>query len=196
MPENPAVILLFSGKRKSGKDYITDLLQSRLDNNVSKIIRLSGPIKQQFALNNNLDYEKLLTASDYKEKYRLEMISWSEAKRRKDNGFFIRAAIEMYEGTKYPIWIVSDMRRQSDLQWFKEHYGNVIYSVRIKASIETREKRGWIFKPGVDDAESECDLDNVTDWDQEINNNTETIEDLDPVLNQLKNYCISKLKHL
>ncbi|XP_064098459.1 phosphomevalonate kinase-like isoform X1 [Macrobrachium nipponense] len=196
MPENPAVILLFSGKRKSGKDYITDLLQSRIGNDLSKILRLSGPIKQQFALDNGLDYEKLLSASEYKEKYRLEMISWSEAKRAKDSGFFIRAAIEMFEASKFPVWIVSDMRRRSDLQWFKENYGDVLYSVRIKTSIEVREKRGWIFTPGVDDAESECDLDNITDWDQEIQNNTESVEDLDPVLNQLKHYCISKLKSL
>lgn len=70
----------------------------RLDGGKSKIIRLSGPIKQQFALNNGLDYSQLLTASDYKEKYRSEMIVWSEAKRAQDKGYFIRAAIEMYEG--------------------------------------------------------------------------------------------------
>ena len=62
------------------------------------IIRLSGPIKQQYATDHNLDYDKLLDASEYKEKYRLDMIQWSEAKRNVDSGYFIRAAIQMYEG--------------------------------------------------------------------------------------------------
>ncbi|XP_069944620.1 phosphomevalonate kinase isoform X3 [Cherax quadricarinatus] len=168
MSKNPVIIFLFSGKRKSGKDYITDMLQQRLDETQSKIIRLSGPIKRQFATDNGLDYSHLLTASDYKEKYRLDMIAWSEAKRTQDTGFFIRAAIDMYEGSKYPIWIVSDMRRQSDLAWFPQHYDNIIYTVRITASEAARKQRGWTFTSGVDDAESECDLDNITDWNQEI----------------------------
>lgn len=188
MVQNPKLVLLFSGKRKSGKDYITDLLQERLGDAVAKTVRLSGPIKQQFAANNGLDYSSLLSASEYKEKYRLQMIEWSEAKRAQDSGFFIRAAIEMYEGGKYPIWIVSDMRRRSDLAWFKEHYGNCVHTVRITASPEVRRQRGWTFASGVDDAESECDLDSITEWDSEVNNSgdAQVVEDL---LEKLTGLC-------
>ncbi|XP_050726750.1 phosphomevalonate kinase-like isoform X2 [Eriocheir sinensis] len=176
MASNPVLVLLFSGKRKSGKDHVTELLQQRLDNNSSKIIRLSGPIKQQFALDNDLDYSQLLTASDYKEKYRSEMIVWSEAKRAIDKGYFIRAAIEMFEGDQYPVWIVSDMRRRSDLAWFREHHPEAVYTVRITATEEARKRRGWVFTPGVDDAESECDLDSVTVWDLEVDNSQDEDE--------------------
>ncbi|KAG0715107.1 Phosphomevalonate kinase [Chionoecetes opilio] len=173
---NPVLVLLFSGKRKSGKDYITDQLQERLNENKSKIIRLSGPIKQQFANDNGLDYSQLLSASDYKEKYRSEMITWSEAKRVQDKGYFIRAAIEMYEGNKYPVWIVSDMRRRSDLAWFREHHPDAVFTVRVTATEEARKRRGWVFTSGVDDAESECDLDMVTSWDMEVDNSQEEDE--------------------
>jgi len=37
------IVLLFSGKRKSGKDHITDLLASRLGEQ-AKILRLARPI--------------------------------------------------------------------------------------------------------------------------------------------------------
>ncbi|XP_042871968.1 phosphomevalonate kinase-like [Penaeus japonicus] len=190
MAQNPKLILLFSGKRKSGKDYITDLLQERLGD-VAKTIRLSGPIKQQFAANNGLDYSSLLSASEYKEKYRLQMIEWSEAKRAQDSGFFIRAAIEMYEGGKYPLWIVSDMRRRSDLAWFKEQYGARVHTVRITASPEVRGQRGWTFTAGVDDAESECDLDGLTEWDSEVDNSgdSQVVEDF---LAKLIGLCASK----
>ena len=40
----PALVLLFSGKRKSGKDFITDRLAARLGER-SVILRLSGPLK-------------------------------------------------------------------------------------------------------------------------------------------------------
>uniref|UniRef100_A0A0P4W935 Phosphomevalonate kinase n=1 Tax=Scylla olivacea TaxID=85551 RepID=A0A0P4W935_SCYOL len=229
MPSNPVLVLLFSGKRKSGKDYITDQLQQRLDENKSKIIRLSGPIKQQFADDNGLDYSQLLTASDYKEKYRSEMITWSEAKRAQDKGYFIREAIKMFEGlcgamnlvwsckktyglkisplffktslkwslllgSKYPIWIVSDMRRRSDLAWFREHHPDAVYFVRIMATEEARKKRGWVFTPGVDDAESECDLDMVTSWDMEVDNSQEESEGhLLSVLDSLLTLCSERV---
>ncbi|XP_071525936.1 phosphomevalonate kinase [Panulirus ornatus] len=192
MSDNPVLILLFSGKRKSGKDYITDILQKRLGETHSKIIRLSGPIKQEFALNNGLDYSQLLTASDYKEKFRFKMIAWSEAKRAQDKGYFIRAAIDMYEGDKYPVWIISDMRRQSDLAWFKENYSSCVYTVRITASEDVRKQRGWIFTQGIDDAESECDLDNITDWDQEVDNSNNS-EIVDKLLDHLTTICSDRL---
>ena len=51
-------------------------------------------------------------------------------------------------GNKYPIWIVSDMRRQSDLAWFREHHADAVYNVRIIATEEARKKRGWVFTTG------------------------------------------------
>lgn len=35
-----------------------------------------------------------------------------------------------------------------------------------------------IFILGIDDSETECNLDDVTDWDLEINNNGEDIESI------------------
>ena len=82
--QNPSLVLLFSGKRKSGKDYITELLKVRsvptnynldcCDTYQEKrgedavILRLSGPLKECYARDHGLDFEKMLSASDYKEK--------------------------------------------------------------------------------------------------------------------------------
>ncbi|CAL4122726.1 unnamed protein product, partial [Meganyctiphanes norvegica] len=190
----PLLILLFSGKRKSGKDYITDLLHNRLRNSGQCVtIRISGPIKKQYAADHNLDYEKLLTASDYKEQHRLPMITWSEAKRAQDAGYFIRAAIEMYNGESYPIWIVSDMRRRSDLKWFKDNFNKAVYTIRITATEQARRQRGWIFTHGVDDAASECDLDNVTDWDQTVDNSTSGDEAINQFLDTLSKFAQHKI---
>ena len=48
--------------------------------------------------------------------------------------------------------------------------------------------RGWVFTPSVDDAESECGLDNVNDWDVVVENDgDETLEKvLEPILNLIK----------
>ena len=58
---------------------------------------------------------------------------------------------------KNKIVIISDCRRPSDFEYFKNNFDKIL-SVRIEASLETREKRGFKFKHGVDDADSECAL--------------------------------------
>ena len=97
--KTPRRVLLFSGKRKTGKDHLTEYLlkvlreselkqspdeknvdclstTSQVDNVV--ILRLSGPLKRCYAENNGLDFKTLLSADTYKEKHRLDMIKWSE----------------------------------------------------------------------------------------------------------------------
>lgn len=164
---SPRLVLLFSGKRKSGKDFVTDALQSRLGADVSAILRLSGPLKEQFAQEHNLDFQRLLDATTYKETYRQDMIRWGEEKRQADPGFFCRKVVE---GISQPVWLVSDARRLSDIQWFLEAYESLTKTVRVVATEKSRQHRGWVFTPGVDDAESECGLDNFGTFDWVIEN--------------------------
>lgn len=158
----PKLILLFSGKRKSGKDYVTDLILNRLGSEICCILRLSGPLKQQYAQEHGLDYSELLAAGGYKETHRAAMITWGEQRRCQDPGFFCRLATQ---GAQQPVWIVSDARRCSDLLWFQTEYPSQTRCVRVQASEETRGDRGWRFTAGIDDAESECGLDGEEfDW--------------------------------
>nr|CAH0106086.1 unnamed protein product [Daphnia galeata] len=163
MAINPKKIVCLSGKRKSGKDYVAELLHVSIPNSV--IIRISAPIKKYWSESKGLDMDKLMSDGAYKEKYRTEMIIWGEEKRAQDSGFFCRAAIEMFNGKDFPIWIVSDLRRETDLKFFRDKYSNCLTCVRISASTEARVKRGFVFSAGVDDTESENGLDHIQDWD-------------------------------
>ncbi|OCT69593.1 hypothetical protein XELAEV_18040904mg [Xenopus laevis] len=141
----PRLVLLFSGKRKSGKDHVTNSLQLRFSSDTCSVLRLSGPLKEQFALERGLDYERLLGATGYKEEFRADMIRWGEEKRRRDPGFFCRIIVQR---VSQPVWIISDARRKSDIDWFRSEYGAVLQTVRVEASEETREARGWVYTPG------------------------------------------------
>ncbi len=83
--EQSRIVLLFSGKRKSGKDFIAEklhiLLQEKVRPYTSVIIRLAGPIKKTFAQDHGLNFEELMSSGPYKEQYRRDMIEWSETKR-------------------------------------------------------------------------------------------------------------------
>lgn len=75
---SPDLILILSGKRKSGKDYVftklTEYFNIRSDLLVFKQIVLSSQLKKTYAAEHNLNYEQLLDSSSYKENYRLDMI--------------------------------------------------------------------------------------------------------------------------
>lgn len=118
-----------------------------------------------------LDFQRLLDASAYKERYRQDMIRWGEEKRRADPGFFCRSAVR---GAAQPVWVsrdgdgglwggsvgpgvggdgacvqvVSDTRRLSDVEWFRDAYGDAVLTVRVTATEETRRRRSWVFVAG------------------------------------------------
>ena len=149
MCSNPKLILLFCGKRKSGKDFLTDWLQNHEEiRNKSVITRLSGPLKQCYAENHGLDYSRLLDSSDYKEKYRKDMISWSEKIRNENPSYFCLKAIQMYCCENFPIWIISDCRRKTDFEFFESEYPGKTKKIRVWASQEVRNSRGFIFQSG------------------------------------------------
>ncbi|XP_054419472.1 phosphomevalonate kinase isoform X3 [Pteronotus mesoamericanus] len=143
----PRLVLLFSGKRKSGKDFVTEALQSRLGADICAVLRLSSPLKEQYAQEHGLNFQRLLDASTYKEAYRRDMILWGEEKRQADPGCFCRKVVA---GVSQPVWLVSDTRRVSDIQWFRETYGAVVQTVRVVASEQSRQQRGWVFTPDED----------------------------------------------
>merc|ERR1711879_924461 len=132
--------------------------------NICTILRLSAPLKQQYAKEHNLDFERLLDASEYKEQYRADMIRWGEERRNQDPSFFCRLATQVKEA-ELPLWVISDARRTTDLDYFRTHYPKQTVAVRIEADEPTRINRGFSFTPGVDDADSECGLDCNKDWD-------------------------------
>lgn len=83
---------------------------------------------------------------------------------------------------------MSDIRRKSDIKYFKKYYNGKVLILRITCPEETRIKRGWIFRQGIDDVESECDLDDYQDWDLIVENNGHIDGD------EIINLIISKLE--
>uniref|UniRef100_A0A7M4F584 Phosphomevalonate kinase n=1 Tax=Crocodylus porosus TaxID=8502 RepID=A0A7M4F584_CROPO len=118
----PRLVLLLSGKRKSGKDFVAEQLRSRGAG--------TGP-------------------------------AWGDPQ-----------PAPLWDRWAEPVsaWVVSDTRRPSDVAWFRAAYGPAVRTVRVQASEATRTSRGWAFVAGVDDAESECGLDQGLAFDWTLHN--------------------------
>eukprot|EP00941_MAST-03F_sp_MAST-3F-sp1_P005975 g5975.t1 len=159
------LLIILSGKRKCGKDYVADEIRSRLGSDV-QIGRLSAPLKAGYAVENGINYAELLTAGPFKEKHRKKMIIWGENRRKCDPGCFARQVIAKAEKNSSfsPILIISDARRETDLEFLLSEAEGKQYDVllvRIQASNSVRQQRGWVFTHGVDDKPSECGLDKI-----------------------------------
>ncbi|XP_048736448.2 phosphomevalonate kinase-like [Ostrea edulis] len=168
----PRAVVVISGKRKSGKDFVANLLQERFSSELCTFLRLSGPLKSQYAKENGLDIERLLDSSQYKETYREDMIRWGEEKRKENSEYFCHLATS---GADKEIWVISDARRTTDIEYFLKYHPQKTLTVRIQATMAVRKERGFIFKKGVDDADSECGLDTYTAWDHVINNSGDSV---------------------
>ena len=46
-----------------------------------------------------------------------------------------------YDADKFPVWIVSDCRRETDLRYFSEQFGDRVKRVRIVADDKVRAER-------------------------------------------------------
>ncbi|XP_019367677.1 PREDICTED: phosphomevalonate kinase [Gavialis gangeticus] len=141
----PRLVLLLSGKRKSGKDFVAEQLRSRYrpggrgHGGVEPVPARPGGIYSPHRSGTGLDVAM---------------------------------------GTALPCpalphpcpQVVSDTRRLSDVAWFRAAYGPAVRTVRVQASEAARTSRGWAFVAGVDDAESECGLDQGLAFDWTLHN--------------------------
>lgn len=185
IPTNLRLVIILSGKRKSGKDHISTLITNYIGYQRMRfmsILRIAGPIKKEFAKNNRLDFTRLLDSSDYKENFRMAMVEWAESYREREGwNCFLKQAIKEQRAKDKLIWILNDARRPCDLQYFEDDPAfeqTKILKLRIEASDEARMSRGWKFTEGIDDRATECGLDDYTDWTHVINNDYNDERDL------------------
>lgn len=96
------VVICFSGKRKSGKDFVANLLANRLERLDYEVVvcGVSHPLKEEYAQLYDVDAERLKFDMAYKERYRADMIAWGERIRNEDPGYFCRwgldSAVELW----------------------------------------------------------------------------------------------------
>lgn len=192
----PKVVLVLSGKRKSGKDYLETLLLQHYHQQICSF-RISAPIKEEFSKKYDLNYDELLSASEYKEAYRQKMVQWSETIRSTDPNYFLRLSLwrQASAESDKPIWLLNDARRLVDVEYFTKpnelrlnKSKTKIITVRLVCRQDVRSARGWQFTAGIDDQETECGLDSYTDWDYVIENNgsqSELIDNLKPLFDSI-----------
>lgn len=135
-------IILLSGKSKSGKDFIATKLNENVPS--SLLLHMNNCFKN--------DEEK------------------KEINRKEDSMIFCRMLLEKNDQLclTHSIWIIDDIRYSKEIEFFKNLFDDRVLLVRIEASNETREKRGWNIQ---DDDQFELEIN--MQWSFVFSNNDE-----------------------
>lgn len=166
-------IIIFSGKQYSGKDTVAKIMLAAMPD--FKRCAMGDIIKLTYGAQKGLTYDEI---EKNKPLYRQDLINLGNWGRAQDADYWLKKIIEQ-DGNI----MVTDVRVPHEYEVFK-NAGAV--SIRVEASRDTRLKRGELI--GENDI-TEIGLDNVTDWDYVIDNNSDY-----ETLNEKVNELIKKLR--
>ena len=151
-------IIIFSGKQYSGKDTAAKILMEAMPE--FRRCAMGDIIKLEYAKEHNLTYEEI---EANKPKYRQGLIDLGNWGRQQSPDYWLEKIIAQ-EGNI----VVTDVRIKHEYEVFKQA-GAI--SIRVNATREIRETRGGKLI-GENDV-TEVDLDNIQDWNFQLDNNTD-----------------------
>lgn len=166
-------IIIFSGKQYSGKDTAAKIMLEQMPE--YKRCAMGDIIKLTYGAQKGLTYDEI---EKNKPIYRQDLINLGNWGRSQDQDYWLKKIIEQ-DGNI----MVTDVRVPHEYEVFK-NAGAI--SIRVEAARETRAKRGELI--GENDV-TETGLDNVTDWDYVIENNSDyetLVKNVEDIITKLK----------
>lgn len=150
-------IIIFSGKQYSGKDTVAKIMLSEMKD--FKRCAMGDIIKLTYGAQKGLTYDEI---EKNKPIYRQDLINLGNWGRAQDPDYWLKKIIEQ-DGNI----MVTDVRVPHEYEVFK-NAGAI--AIRVEATRETRASRGELV--GENDI-TEVGLDNITNWDYIIENNSD-----------------------
>jgi phosphomevalonate kinase len=154
-------IIAISGKQRSGKDTLARMVKQCAPCQAFKIKSFATPIKQYYAEKHRIspdDVEVIKTDPEV----RAELIKIGADGRAITPLYWVRRALIGFA----PL-IIPDLRFRNERDHLEGLQGAQVKTVRLDVDREIRLGRGVLSN---EDDLSECDLDDVQDWDFQIKN--------------------------
>lgn len=150
-------IIIFSGKQYSGKDTLAKILLEHMPE--YRRCAMGDIIKLEYGRMHNLSYDEI---EKNKHLYRQGLINLGNWGRSKSDDFWIKKIISEQGNI-----MVTDVRVPFEYNTFK-NAGAI--AIRVECPREIRAQRGTLI--GEDDI-TETGLDNITDWNYIIHNDSD-----------------------
>mmetsp|Transcript_50333 Transcript_50333/g.93064 ORF Transcript_50333/g.93064 Transcript_50333/m.93064 type:complete len:224 (-) Transcript_50333:16-687(-) len=167
------LLIAVSGKRASGKDYLSTLILEEVQKKIAgvklKRLAFADQCKHEFAAREGLEVEKLLGDREYKEKHRARMTEFYLQTVASDPKHFIASVVDaarcffIDSGDAPALCVISDLRHAAEVPYVRSaemrELTDAIILTRVHADDEIRRQRGWEPDAEKDSSSTECDLD-------------------------------------
>lgn len=173
------VVIIFSGRRCSGKDWLASLVHSTLDKMIGGLIKLasiSDDVKKEFTKENPLvDYSKLSSNRSYKDSHRKALTDFYHRKCAQDLAYdakcFLKAVQSCDDGS---ILLLTGVR--NGLEYVRRLAGKPVVLIKIVSCDKARQARGWSYDCDIDKSQGEfsADVHDESFWDLVYVNNFES----------------------
>jgi phosphomevalonate kinase len=173
------VVIIFSGRRCSGKDWLASVVHStlgRMIGGLTKLASISNDVKMEFTKENPLvDYSKLSSNRSYKDSHRKALTDFYHRKRDQDLAYdakcFVKAVQSCDDGS---ILLLTGVR--NGLEHVRRLAGKPVVLIKIESCEKARQARGWTYDCDIDKSQGELSADGHDDsfWDLVYVNNFES----------------------
>lgn len=188
----PLVIVMLSGKIATGKTYtaleLFNVLNDMPGSYSARVMSCGLEAKKDFVQSYNLPSDTL-TRRDTKERYRTSVIQHAMTERHAKPYVWVERMWNNQLSPHLPlvvspfdapnpgpalVFVCDDFRFINECEYVQRRLNiigedrTVLLKLRLRASDETRRKRGWVPNDLVDLHPSECDLDNYCGFDMEF----------------------------
>lgn len=153
-------VLLVCGKRLSGKDWF-----------IGQLVRLLGAVhfspttefKRDVCREHGLDYGRMVDDRAYKERYRHLLVSEFRKSNERAPREYDERVVQLILADNGPRLVLVDVRLRAQVEFYRRALLDHVACrlVRVFASESVRVRRGFEFTAGVDDEQTETDLDDA-----------------------------------
>ena len=170
-------LLAITGKRFSGKDTLAALLVARAAARglTLETCAFAAESKRMFVEQNAeaVDLERLLGDREYKEHWRPQLTAFTMEALAQDPLVFCRRVADRIALSPHAA-LVTDVRLRLDVEHLRARFD--LHLVRIARSDDARAASGWTYAAATDGHETETQLDDVSLWDEIIENDGSLVD--------------------
>jgi len=174
--QSRGVVVVFCGRRCTGKDWLAEVAAKTLSNLICKdedasdvtVIGISDEMKKEYVReNHSANAGDLFSNRAYKESHRKRLGDFYRRRKAQDVAYDAKCYVNAIQQSKSPSGILLLTGMRDGLDYARSLAGRAVVLVKVESPDEARSSRGWHYDAEIDSSTGENTADRMLDsfWD-------------------------------